>query len=351
MDWDETVTFDQDDNEYLIAHSKDGTTSFYSNAWDAAAQDDAQYGTTTAVFTPADSNAFYHYTEDTPLYVLVDNVAGGNQKLLTHQEALDHLLQSTVIPERETVVIDGTTYNIVRAQEAHKGQGAAFFYEHRYYQAQGTGDEGVLEADLLTDYHLVLNPQALIGHTDGDADGLSIEAGSAKLSRVSDGSADKTGNGTGTAVHYRHPVYNVDDTTVTVHLGNNGLRTEKTPTGTLTVKVNKTTGSSVPSPEPTFTYKLELYNVSPEGTVNGKLDTQKAPVTVKIGDGPETALNSDGTFQLQPGQTATVSGIPAGTAYQLTETAIAGYEDTYQNSYPGYETTPQGGSCMTRLAI
>lgn len=218
VDRDETVTFDQDDNEYLIAHSKDGTTSFYSNAWDAAAQDDAQYGTTTAVFTPADSNAFYHYTEDTPLYVLVDNVAGGNQKLLTHQEALDHLLQSTVIPERETVVIDGTTYNIVRAQEAHKGQGAAFFYEHRYYQAQGTGDEGVLEADLLTDYHLVLNPQALIGHTDGDADGLYIEAGSAKLSRVSDGSADKTGNGTGTAVHYRHPVYNVDDTTVTVHL-------------------------------------------------------------------------------------------------------------------------------------
>lgn len=339
---DDAVEFDQDDNDYLIAHSKDGTTSFYSNAWDTADTEDTQYGTTTAVFTPAQSNAFYHYTEDTPLYVLVDNVAGGNQKLLTHQEALAHLLQSTVIPERETVVIDGTTYNIVRAQEAHKGQGAAFFYEHRYYQAQGTGDEGVLEADLLTDYHLVLNPQALIGHTDGDADGLYIEAGSAKLSRVSDGSADKTGNGTGTAVHYRHPVYNVDDTTVTVHLGNNGLRTEKTPTGTLTVKVNKTTGSSVPSPEPTFTYKLELYNVSPEGTVNGKLDTQKAPVTVKIGDGPETALNSDGTFQLQPGQTATVSGIPAGTAYQLTETAIAGYEDTYQNSYPGYETTPQG---------
>lgn len=342
VDRDETVTFDQGDNDYLIAHSKDGTTSFYSNAWDAAAQDDTQYGTATAVFTPADSNAFYHYTEDTPLYVLVDNVAGGSQTLLTHDEALDHLLQSTVIPERGTVVIDGTTYNIVRAKDSHTGKGAAFFYEHRYYQAQDTGDEGELEADLLTDYHLVLNPQALIGHTDGDADGLYIEAGSAKLSRVSDGSADKTGNGTGTAVHYRHPVYNVDDTTVTVHLGNNGLRTEKTPTGTLTVKVNTTTGSNVPSPEPEFTYKLELYNVSPEGTVNGKLDTQKAPVTVKIGDGSKTPLNSDGTFQLQPGQTATVSGIPAGTAYQLTETAIAGYEDTYENSYPRYETTPQG---------
>lgn len=342
VDRDETVTFDQGDNDYLIAHSKDGTTSFYSNAWDAAAKDDAQYGTATAVFTPAASNAFYHYTEDTPLYVLVDNVAGGSQKLLTHQEALEHLLQSTVIPERGTVVIDGTTYNIVRAQEAHKGQGAAFFYEHRYYQAQDTGDTGELDADLLTDYHLVLNPRALQGHVVDDAGGLSIKEGSAKLSRVSDGNAAKTGNTTGTAVHYRHPVYNVDDTKVTVHLGNNGLRTEKTPTGTLTVKVNTTTGSSAPSSEPTFTYTLELYNVSPEGTVNGKLDTQKAPVTVKIGDGSETPLNSDGTFQLQPGQTATVSGIPAGTAYQLTETAIAGYEDTYQNSYPGYTTTPQG---------
>ena len=339
---DDAVEFDQDDNDYLIAHSKDGTTSFYSNAWDTADTEDTQYGTTTAVFTPAQSNAFYHYTEDTPLYVLVDNVAGGNQKLLTHEEALAHLLQSTVIPEQGTVVIDGTIYNIVRAQEAHKGQGAAFFYEHRYYQAQGTGDTGELDADLLTDYHLVLNPNALQGHVVDDAGGLSIQKGSTKLSRVSDGNAAKTSNETGTAVHYRHPVYDVDATTVTVHLGNNGLRTEPTPTGTLTVKVNTTTGSNVPSPEPTFTYTLELYNVSPEGTVNGKLDTQKAPVTVKIGDGSETPLNSDGTFQLQPGQTATVSGIPAGTAYQLTETAIAGYEDTYENSYPGYETTPQG---------
>lgn len=326
VDRDETVTFDQDDNEYLIAHSKDGTTSFYSNAWDAAAQDDAQYGTTTAVFTPADSNAFYHYTEDTPLYVLVDNVAGGNQKLLTHQEALDHLLQSTVIPERETVVIDGTTYNIVRAQEAHKGQGAAFFYEHRYYQAQGTGDEGVLEADLLTDYHLVLNPQALIGHTDGDADGLYIEAGSAKLSRVSDGSADKTGNVTGTAVHYRHPVYNVDDTTVTVHLGNNGLRTEKTPTGTLTVKVNENITNADPDQE--FTYTLGLYNAS--SMIEGLVDPLDGEYPITIGSSSVNIKNG-GNFKLKAGQTATISGLPVGTAYQITEESPVGYTPSYTN--------------------
>lgn len=326
VDRDDAVTFDQGDNDYLIAYSKDGTTSFYSNAWDAAAQDDAQYGTTTAVFTPAASNAFYHYTEDTPLYVLVDHVAGGNQNLLTHDEALDHLLQSTVIPERGTVVIDGTTYNIVRAQEAHKGQGAAFFYEHRYYQAQGTGDEGVLEADLLTDYHLVLNPQALIGHTDGDADGLYIEAGSAKLSRVSDGSADKTGNVTGTAVHYRHPVYNVDDTTVTVHLGNNGLRTEKTPTGTLTVKVNENITNADPDQE--FTYTLGLYNAS--SMIEGLVDPLDGEYPITIGSSSVNIKNG-GNFKLKAGQTATISGLPVGTAYQITEESPVGYTPSYTN--------------------
>ena len=113
MDRDDAVTFDQNDNDYLIAHSKDGTTSFYSNAWDAAGTGDTQYGTATAVFTPADSNAFYHYTEDTPLYVLVDNVSGGNQHLLTDAQAKDHLDQLSVIsPEEITtsggVSIDGT---------------------------------------------------------------------------------------------------------------------------------------------------------------------------------------------------------------------------------------------------
>ena len=66
MDRDETVTFDQDDNEYLIAHSKDGTTSFYSNAWDAAARMTLSTAPPPPSLPPADSNAFYHYTEDTP---------------------------------------------------------------------------------------------------------------------------------------------------------------------------------------------------------------------------------------------------------------------------------------------
>lgn len=332
VDRDDAVTFDQNDNDYLIAHSKDGTTSFYSNAWDAAGTGDTQYGTATAVFTPADSNAFYHYTEDTPLYVLVDNVSGGNQHLLTDAQAKDHLNQLSVIsPEEITtsggVSIDGTVYNIVRATSAHTGRGAAFFYEHRYYQAKNTGDEGELEADLLTDYHLVLNPQALIGHTDGDAGGLYIKAGSAKLSRVSDGTAAKTDNVTSTAAHYRHPVYTVDDTTVTVYLGNNGLRTEATPTGTLTVKVTEDITNADPDQE--FTYTLGLYNASSSDV--GTVDPLEGDYSITIDSNSGNSIWNGGTFKLKAGQTATISGLPVGTAYQITEASPAGYTPSYTN--------------------
>ena len=108
------------------------------------------------------------------------------------------------------------------------------------------------------------------------------------------------------------------------------------------MKVNTTTGSNVPQSRAGIHLQTGALQRVAGGNCKREAGYQKAPVTVKIGDGSETPLNSDGTFQLQPGQTATVSGIPAGTAYQLTETAIAGYEDTYENSYPRYETTPQG---------
>lgn len=343
VDRDETVKFDQDDNDYLIAHSKDGTTSFYSNAWDAA-KDDTQYGTATAVFTPAASNAFYHYTEDTPLYVLVDNVAGGSQKLLTHEEAQEHLLQSAVIPERGTVVIDGTVYNIVRAQEAHKGKGAAFFYEHRYYQAQGTGDTGELEADLLTDYHLVLNPNALIGHADGDDSGLYIQAGTNKLSRVSDGNAEKTGNRSGTAPFYRYIDYTLDEgAKVTVRLGNNGLRTEKTPTGTLTIGLGETTGDGH-NDNQEFIYTLDLGNLSNNQRLQG-IYTVNLP-------GGKTAMVQNGTviFTLKQQETASISDLPVGTGYRLTETAVPGYQDSYINTGNSQNPSSSSGRLLLTTA-
>lgn len=56
-------------NDYLKSRSKNGQTNYYEAVWD---QENGEYGTTTAVFTPAESNAFYHYTEDTTLYNLVN---------------------------------------------------------------------------------------------------------------------------------------------------------------------------------------------------------------------------------------------------------------------------------------
>ena len=180
-----------------------------------------------------------------------------------------------------------------------------------------------------------------------------IEEGSAKLSRLSHGNAAKTGNTTGTAVHYRHPVYNVDDTKVTVHLGNNGLRTEKTPTGTLTVKVNTTTGSSAPSSEA----HIHLHAGALQRVAGGNCKWEAG-----YPDGPCHSQDrgwlrdsAELRWDLPAPSPARPRPFPvsqAGTAYQLTETAIAGDQDTYQKFLSRIYNHPTGpGSCMTRLAI
>ena len=102
VDRDDAVTFDQNDNDYLIAHSKDGTTSFYSNAWDAAGTGDTQYGTATAVFTPAALQRLL------PLHRGYPPVCAGGQCFRRQPASFDgcsgkdHLDQLSVIsPERD----------------------------------------------------------------------------------------------------------------------------------------------------------------------------------------------------------------------------------------------------------
>ena len=52
-------------NAYIAANkADDGTVSFYSNDWNR----NTHAAGTTATFTPASTNKFYYFTEDTPLY-------------------------------------------------------------------------------------------------------------------------------------------------------------------------------------------------------------------------------------------------------------------------------------------
>lgn len=312
----------QADNDYLLSHSKNGTTNYYAGAWDSAASDESRYGTATAVFTPAAGNSFYHYTQDTVLYTLVNQSSGSN-RYLSEEDAKKN--NKTLIDSGTTqVTVGNVVYSLAPASEYVEGR--AYYYAHTYYQATGQSDQ----AQVLTDHYMVEDGSRIqVGANAAVENGtLYLKAGVNKLSRVSDGVVDKENNPTNTAATSRYPVYTTEDNTVTVHLGNNGLLTEDTPTGSLTVTVGKTTvanGQDLPNDAANaeFIYTLELFNSSDFSSLNGTY-----PITISSDDTSAT-IQTGGTFPLKAGQTATVSGLPAGTAYRLTETGLAGYTPSY----------------------
>lgn len=66
LDADDLASPDDALKAYIEANKNDdGTVSFYSNAWN---KENTASGLTTAVFEPADTNGYYYFTENTPLY-------------------------------------------------------------------------------------------------------------------------------------------------------------------------------------------------------------------------------------------------------------------------------------------
>lgn len=229
---DEDAAYSEEDNDYFAQKSENGWTNYYSNDWTGR-----EYGDTTAVFTPAATNAFYHYTEDTLLYQLVNR-----NSYLSETEA-ENGGATFIAPGQGTVTVGGIVYTLEPASEYVEGR--AYYYAHTYYQATGSADA----AQVYTDYHMIedgsrLNEPGVTGTTvDGN---LYITEGTNKLSRVSDADSEKSddiNNSTGTATQVRHSDYSLENgAKVTIYLGNNGKLTEATPTGDLTVEVGQTTG-------------------------------------------------------------------------------------------------------------
>ena len=173
------------DNDYLKSRSKNGQTNYYEAVWD---QENGEYGTTTAVFTPAESNAFYHYTEDTILYNLVNT---GSQDIYLSEKDAEVAGVTTILPDAGTVQVGGTAYRLEAAEEYVSGR--AYYYQHVYYQAEGSSDTA---AQKRTDYHMLQDgSRIVVGGNDSNADidngVLKIKAGTNKLSRVSDGDGVK----------------------------------------------------------------------------------------------------------------------------------------------------------------
>lgn len=331
----ENATYSAADNDYFAQKSKNGWTNYYSNDWTGG-----PYGDTTAVFTPAETNAFYHYTEDTLLYQLVNRNSYLSETKAEEEKA------TFIEPGKDSVTVGGIVYTLEPASEYVEGR--AYYYAHTYYQATGSADA----AQVYTDYHMIedgsrLNEPGVTGTTvDGN---LYITEGTNKLSRVSDADSEKSddiNNSTGTATQVRHPEYSLTEgAKVTIYLGNNGKLTEATPTGDLTVEVGQTTGQGA-DPDQEFTYKLDLYNSQENGyaplngqytlTVYNKTASSDWEEDTSAG---QVAISNGATFKLKAGQKAVVSGLPAGSVFRVTQESEAGYTPAYtsldhNNQYP-----------------
>lgn len=343
----DNIQFGASDNDYLLANTVDGVTSYYEAAWD----NEADRGGTTAVFTPAESNDFYHYTENTPLYVF----QAQDGRVLTTQQAINNNLD-TILPEVAAagrVQVERTTYNLTRAT-GEVNTSYAYYYPHTYYQARpgGTGNE----AEKLTDYHRVQNTANMTQDTvASDQGGLYVKSGVNKMSRVSDVKVAKTQNTTETASTVRDPEYKLNDgATVTIYLGNNGLLKEKAPTGSLSLTVGEITGDGA-SQEQEFTYDIGLYGPNgetPEGDPNYTDLAGEYSYTISNLETPESTKNgrwnsSDEATQkitLGKGDTLKIEGLPAGTAWQITQDNVPGYVPSY--SMDGQEESAQTGQVL-----
>ena len=248
----------------------------YSNAYNTQ----NEYGDAVAMFDPAASNAFYYYTEDTPLY------------------------------EDPDCLIPATQYDA----------NATYYYKNEYYSNDKSGTttmvNGSVEISNVPD-----------SYVDKDNSGnLYVKAGKTRGTRAAAFNTPKGegNNPTGTSEYALYPRWE-DDNTASIHLGNNGYVLKDIADGSLSI--SKTVQAAAGFEKPTgnvFTFTVNLTESAASTTaLTGSYD-----YTVKNAEGTEVktgTIASGGTIELQDGYTATIEGLPAGAGYSVAETASTGF--------------------------
>ena len=175
---------DDDMAAYKAQNSDDdGNVRFYANKWTG----DKHLGDTTSEFNPASTNSYYYFTQNTPIYA---------DKGCT---------------QPATSVVSGETY----------------YYERAYYTLES--GELVKKADVVT--FPGANAAAFEGAIGTDDDGHAyFKAGTARLVYINELYKAKSNNYSRTARDVLNPKWNSvekvsEATTVTPHLGNNGMLT------------------------------------------------------------------------------------------------------------------------------
>ncbi|WP_160257642.1 vWA domain-containing protein [Bifidobacterium cuniculi] len=226
----------------------DGNVRFLTNAYSRTANGD--YGSTTAVFTPAQTNDFYYFTQDTPLY------------------------NSTSLDDPATEVNEAGTYYYPRIYYADNAR------HEQWITMPGTSAVRVAARNPATGQYYA-------------------PAGTPRTVLANQYTRDKAENPTDTAKYSSSPQWR--DTNVNVRLGNNGVQLMAIP-GSLriTEQVVQPQGSSV-DPDKTFPFTLTLTNA----------DGTPFTGTVHAEYGGETSeMRNGSTFTLRDNEAMDILNIP-----------------------------------------
>lgn len=228
---------------YIAANTVDDKVNFYSNAYTAAdkGSDASESIGAQVTFTPASTNPFYYFQEDTPIYT---DDRGHNQ---------------------------ATSFNV----------NGTYYIPVTYYNGNNEVTSYVARSGAVLENYI----KVVDGEHGYDSDLYYVKAGSPRLGNLSDLTADKDNNETGTASTYREPTWDSEHGQFVVYLGNNGKLQLDAPSS-LTIAKKVTADSGLTAPDKTFTFDV---------TIADKADTEgvKAILHTAGADDQEVTLNFD----------------------------------------------------------
>lgn len=285
---------------YINDHATaDGKISFYSNYYDGSIKGQLDslktLGNTTATFTPAQTNSFYFFTEDTPLYR--DEAC---TQRLTHAD-LDNL-----------------------------GSGQSVYYERRYLKSMRSDGTGAVTEEVAHQEIPAANLAYVRSHIGQDADGNAfIERGATRLTRVNSIKFEKESNPTGTAPEVLGSQWNdlENGQYVNVHLGNNGkLDLELPATLAIYKDAQVTAGKGLDAgvtknKDFTFEVTVDPAMLNESGTYSAGI---RDVTNTLVGDHFTVTFNkttgkSTTPLKLQDEQTLHIHGLPGGATYTVSE--------------------------------
>lgn len=271
--------------DYIAANTENGRVNFYSNQYSGKQGENGKtQGDATVSFSPSLDNPFYFVQENTPLY---------------------------------------TDPGCTVPAKGNFDRNATYYFKISYY-------EGMEEKTAMVGR----SGSLIVNYVAFQDNQWHLEAGAPRLGYLTDFIVDKTSNTTNTAQTYYYPTFEGSDPkngSFVVYLGNNGkLQVDEplTPPGDLTI--SKTVGGNQGETESDkdFTFEVTLTNTveplsGPYAYTKTNTDATQTSGTVSVDPQGEATFTPEGgvpgALTLKDGESVTISDLPAGTSFTVTE--------------------------------